>query len=32
MRRYRVDAYVIVPSGEAVEIVPQPEGFKTKEW
>jgi peptidase E len=24
--------YVIVQSGEAVEIVPVPEGFKAKEW
>ena len=24
--------YVIVQSGEAVEILPTPEGFKAKEW
>ena len=29
---HRKGMYVIVQSGEAVEIVPPPEGFKAKEW
>jgi len=29
---HRKGMYVIVQSGEAVEIIPAPEGFKAKEW
>jgi hypothetical protein len=29
---YKNGLYVIVQSGEAVEILPTPEGFQAKEW